>query len=215
MQRFFSSILWPLSVCLLSLSPSHSLILHSHLASVTNHSQNGTDHQPKCKKRISRKCVPPPKTSANGNFAKFAHLWENLVFFAPTQNVKKNSLFQKSRKIVQDCVSPILTRHPSRHECTPSRIKICHFLRLLRHPPRILVMSPKAKKQSVILNRSPTTHFQKQHCQKSETPQFGQNGKNKYIYIYIYAGELVLVPRFGLSRVRNSTPSRVRNSTTS
>ena len=33
-------------------------------------------------------------------------------------------------------------------------------------------------------------------------------------YIYIYAGELVLVPRFGLSRVRNSTTSRVRNSTT-
>ena len=36
-----------------------------------------------------------------------------------------------------------------------------------------------------------------------------------HIYIYIYAGELVLVPRFSLSRARNSTTSRVRNSTTS
>ena len=33
--------------------------------------------------------------------------------------------------------------------------------------------------------------------------------------IYIYAGELVLVPRFSLSRARNSTTSRARNSTTS
>ena len=36
-----------------------------------------------------------------------------------------------------------------------------------------------------------------------------------YIYIYIYAGELVLVPLFGLSRVSFGTTSRVRNSTTS
>ena len=35
------------------------------------------------------------------------------------------------------------------------------------------------------------------------------------IYIYIYAGELVLVPHFSLSRARNSTTSRARNSTTS
>ena len=33
--------------------------------------------------------------------------------------------------------------------------------------------------------------------------------------IYIYAGELVLVPLFGLSRVSFGTTSRVRNSTTS
>ena len=42
-----------------------------------------------------------------------------------------------------------------------------------------------------------------------------------YIYIavtshmYIYIGELVLVPRFSPSRARNSTTSRARNSTTS
>ena len=35
------------------------------------------------------------------------------------------------------------------------------------------------------------------------------------VYIYIYAGELVLVPLFGLSRVSFGTTSRVRNSTTS
>ena len=35
------------------------------------------------------------------------------------------------------------------------------------------------------------------------------------IYIYIYAGELVLVPLFSLSRVSFGTTSRVRNSTTS
>ena len=34
------------------------------------------------------------------------------------------------------------------------------------------------------------------------------------VYIYIYAGELVLVPHFSLSRVSLSTTSRVRNSTT-
>ena len=38
---------------------------------------------------------------------------------------------------------------------------------------------------------------------------------NSTAHIYIYAGELVLVPLFSLSRVRNSTTSRVRNSTTS
>ena len=36
-----------------------------------------------------------------------------------------------------------------------------------------------------------------------------------YVYVCIYAGELVSVPRLSLSKVRNSTTSRARNSTTS
>ena len=45
--------------------------------------------------------------------------------------------------------------------------------------------------------------------------QNSQNMDHRVGRRHICAEELVLVPRFGLSRVRNSTTSRVRNSTTS
>ena len=53
--------------------------------------------------------------------------------------------------------------------------------------------------------------LERQHQQKKH---FDDNKRGRR-HIYIYVGELVFVPLFGLSRVSFGTTSRVRNSTTS
>ena len=140
-----------LSVWLRCLSRSHSHILNSHLASVTNHTLNKTDHQPnmpQTKTVYVQTWSPTPKWVQMRSLLFLPAYGICSVFCTYTNKFWKFYLYLKNQnKIAQICVLPILTRQPDRHECTPPKQKIYFWaFDLLRGPPKNLLMSAQAWK---------------------------------------------------------------------